>query len=100
MKKLVFATVLGLAAAAFADGYEVRDDFGGVTGDAGFWTTSGHPERQVHVRTVGIPFSITPGVEESVNGFDVFDTRVYSAVFGTFLGEFSTNPQGVLLMLR
>jgi len=100
MKKFLFATVLGLAAAVFADGYEVRDDFGGVTGDAGFWTTSGHPERQVHVRTVGIPFSIAPDGAESVNDFNAFDTRVYTAVFGTFLGEFSTHLMGTLLQLH
>lgn len=100
MKKLLFLAVLGFVAMVFADGYEVRDDFGGVTGDDGFWTTTGHPERQVHVRSVEIPFSVVPEGLETVQAFDVFDTRVYTAVFGTFLGEFSTKPTGLLLLLK
>jgi len=100
MKKALFLAVLGFAAAGFADGYEVRDDFGGVTGDTGFWTTTSHPERRVHVRTVAIPFSVATGAAESAHAFDVFDTRVYTSVFGTFLGEFSTKPIGALLLVR
>lgn len=100
MKKVLFLTVFGFAAAVFADGYEARDDFGGVTGAEGFWTTTAHPERTVHVRTAAIPFSVDPGNSEFAQTFDVFDSRVYTSVFGELLGEFSTKALGGLLLLR
>ena len=99
MKKVLFTAVLGLAALAFADGYETVDDFGGVTGDDGFWDVSRHAERQVHSRTVSVPFDLS-AAPTCETAFDVFDSRVYTSVFGVFLGEFSTKPDGLIMLLR
>ena len=99
MKKVLFMAVLGFAALVLADGYETVDDFGGVMGDEGFWDVSKHAERQVHSRTVAVPFDLS-AAPTSETEFDVFDSRVYTSVFGVFLGEFSTKPNGLFLLLR
>lgn len=99
MKKAIFTVFAGLMAAVVADGLATVDDFGGVAGDVGFWDISQHAQRQVHSRTVAVPFDLSPA-PQSAHALSAFDSRVFDEATGEFTGRFSTQPAGIIINMR